>query len=80
MNMLDKTAKTAQDLTKNFNDFLTNAESLKPETADPALYNRLVDAVQEATNQNEDIAAFCERLSALGQDVVDLAKTLKLIA
>lgn len=83
MGMLDKTKEAAEKAQKEFSAKLksvySNADSLKPETADSATYDKLIAAVAEATAKNESIAAFEGRVKALGSGVVALAKTLGLL-
>ncbi len=50
-----------------------------PKTGTKEDYDKLVTAVETATNKNENIAALQMRLEALGQNVVSLAKTLSVI-
>ena len=43
-------------------------------------YDKLVEAVEEATAKNESIGAFGERVKALGKSVKKLATTLGVLA
>ena len=47
-----------------------------PEITDAETYNKLIKAVQEASQHNESIAAFKSRVEALGSAAVTLAKTV----
>lgn len=50
-------------------------ERLRPQLrASSADFEKLLVAVQEATQQNEDVAVFRERLKALGEGVLAVAK------
>jgi hypothetical protein len=84
MGMLDKTRKDAMKAQKEFkarlDDFYSKADSLKPDTADQADYDKLIEAVSEATAKNESIAAFETRVKGLGGEAMKLAKSLGLIA
>lgn len=84
MGMLDKTRKKAEQAQKEFlaklGDFYTNADTLKPDTADQETYDKLIQAVSEATEKNESIAAFEARVKTLGGEAVKLAKSLGFIA
>jgi hypothetical protein len=84
MGMLDKTRKDAEKAQNEFkaklDDFYSKADALKPDTADPAVYDKLIKAVAEATAKNESIAAFESRVKELGGEAVKLAKSLGLIA
>lgn len=84
MAMLNKTKIEAEKAQKAFseklNNFYTKAGELRPATADKALYDKLIEAVSQATAKNESIAAFETRIKALGTGVVALAKTLGLVS
>ena len=51
-------------------------ETLMPAGTDRATYDRLIAAVAEARERNEDVAQFRARLEAAGTEVVGLAKRL----
>lgn len=84
MGMLNKTKAAAEKAQKEFSEKLksaySNADNLKPDTADSATYDKLIFAVKEATEKNESIAAFEVRVKALGSGAVALAKTLGLLS
>ena len=48
--------------------------SLKPQITDQASYDKLIDAVNEATQHNENIGLLQERLEDLGDGVISVAK------
>ena len=56
-------ARTAADLA-----------ALKPQVSDPASYDQLIAAVQEATARNESLAQLQARVVALGDKAVAIAK------
>ena len=52
----------------------TDLEALKPKMSDPAAFEALVRAVQEATAANETKAQFLDRLKVLGEGVQRVAR------
>jgi hypothetical protein len=55
-------------------------ESLRPQIADQATYDTFIDAVKAATAQNESVAQFKTRITALGSEGLAVArKVLTLI-
>ena len=51
-----------------------NIEELRPQFAlEEAEFNKLIQAIETATSQNESIALFKQRLADLGEGVVKLA-------
>jgi hypothetical protein len=50
--------------------------ALVPDTTDPKVRDQLIDAVQAATQKNEDLAALETRLQQCGPAAVALAKTV----
>jgi hypothetical protein len=67
-----------QDLLKVTSE---DMESFRPKLADEdkAAFDKLVGAVQASSAQNESIALFRDRVTALGGEVLDLAGKLKLL-
>jgi len=53
----------------------TDVAALKPQIADKAAFEKLVQAVQESSARNESAAEFQSRIKALGEGVVKVAKT-----
>ena len=49
---------------------------LKPQTADTALYGRLIKEVKESTEKNENLAQLRSRLESLGKEGLALAKEI----
>lgn len=54
----------------------TDYEKLKPQVVDKELLDKLIQIVQEATNNNLSLAEFEERAKKLGEGVVVLAKDI----
>jgi hypothetical protein len=54
-------------------------DSLKPQITDKDSYEKLIKAVNEATQNNEDIALLKDRLEGLGKGVIDVAKKIYVI-
>jgi hypothetical protein len=52
-------------------------ESLRPRVSDPQALELLIQAVNESTERNEDIAQFKERINSLGKAVVRVAGEVK---
>jgi hypothetical protein len=52
----------------------SNLAALKPRISDPAAFDRLLAAVRASTAANESVAQLQDRLKALGQGVVKVAK------
>jgi hypothetical protein len=52
-------------------------ESLRPRVSDPQALELLIQAVNESTERNEDIAQFQERINSLGKAVVRVAGEVK---
>ena len=51
-------------------------EALEPKlSTDPATFNKLLKAVDEATQNNENIEEFTNRLKTLGKGVLGVART-----
>lgn len=50
----------------------TDLEKLRPKITDQAAYDQLIAAVTEATNRNESIAQFRERLEKLGSTTINV--------
>lgn len=48
--------------------------SLKPQITDQASYDKLIKAVNESTQHNENIGLLKERLEDLGEGVISVAK------
>ncbi len=53
---------------------LLDLESLKPQISDPAAFDVLLAAVQEASAHNESLAQVKSRIKTLGKGVVQVAK------
>lgn len=49
-------------------------QALRPKVSDQASFDKLVQAVEASTRQNESVAAFQSRVASLGKDVVAVAK------
>ena len=47
---------------------------LRPQISDEESFNKLIDAVQAATQRNESIAQLKSRIFTLGEDVIKVAK------
>lgn len=70
--------QTNQQLSDREMEVLTRTSldwtKLKPSTADPALYDRLINEVKESTEKNENLAQLRSRLESLGKEGLSLAK------
>lgn len=55
-------------------DTQIDLDSLRPQVSDQESFNKLIEAVQTATNQNESIAQLRERVVGLGEGVVKIGK------
>ena len=51
-------------------------EALRPQVTDKQTYDRLIEQVQQATANNEDLAQLKNRIETLGKEGVQLAKTI----
>lgn len=51
-------------------------DKLRPKISDKDLYDKLIAAIQEATNDNLALSEFQERLEALGEGAVQLGKDI----
>lgn len=51
-----------------------NLEQLRPQISDPDAFAKLVEAVQESTQKNENLAQLKARLEKLGEGVLRIAK------
>lgn len=49
-------------------------ESLRPRVGDGADFDKLIQAVDEATRNNENLAQLQQRITALGKGVIEVAK------
>jgi hypothetical protein len=49
-------------------------EKLRPNIGDEKTYNQLINAVNEATAKNENLAQLKDRLMVLGTDIIRTAK------
>jgi hypothetical protein len=49
-------------------------EKLRPNIGDEGTYNQLINAVNEATAKNENLAQLKDRLMRLGTDIIRTAK------
>ena len=49
-------------------------EKLRPNIGDEEIYNKLLNAVNEATTKNENLAQLQDRLKTLGTDIIRTAK------
>jgi hypothetical protein len=75
----DKTfQKTNQELADEELNVLMHTdidwESLRPRITNQATYDKLIRAVEEATQQNRDLALLKTRLQALGKETWELAR------
>jgi hypothetical protein len=62
------------DELKLLRDTEVDLESLRPQVSDDESFNKLIEAVQAATGQNENIAQLRERIESLGEGVVKVGK------
>lgn len=62
-----------KDHAQRINDYV-------PTITEQAVYDSLVKAVQDAARKNENVAAFEQRVMALGNAAVKLARTLGVLA
>jgi hypothetical protein len=80
----EKSAEKARELldaeVKAIMDEVARIGELKPKTADEETYNKLVEAVTEATNRNESIVTLKENVKKLGDSAVSLFKEMVGIA
>ena len=53
-----------------------NLDALKPRISDKEAFERLVAATEESTRRNESVAEFQNRVKALGEGVVKVAKQI----
>ncbi|SYZ71892.1 hypothetical protein TRIP_C20007 [Candidatus Zixiibacteriota bacterium] len=53
-----------------------NWESLKPKITNSETYTSLINAVQQSTKKNEDLAQLRARIENLGKDALKAARTL----
>ncbi len=51
-----------------------NMNKLRPQISDEASFNKLMEAVQAATQRNESIAELKSRIFTLGEGVIKVAK------
>lgn len=49
-------------------------EKLRPKIGDEETYNQLINAVNEATSKNENLAQLKDRLMVLGTDIIRTTK------
>ena len=77
----DQTEKELSEIEANvFLQTTIDWEALRPQVNDPAIYDKLIAAVNEATQRNESVAQLNSRLQQLGTEGFDLAqKVVKLI-
>ncbi len=52
----------------------SDLEKLRPKVSDETSYNKLIAAVEEATQRNESLAELKNRIEKLGTEVVRLGK------
>ncbi len=55
-------------------DTTVDLESLRPQVSDPEAFDKLIQAVNTATQRNESIAQISQRIKDLGEGVVKVAK------
>lgn len=55
-------------------DTTVDLESLRPRISDGASFDKLIDAVNQATKKNENIAQLKKRIVDLGSGVIQVAK------
>jgi len=77
--MADKAAKeTDEELSAQEASMLketgVNLEGLRPQVSDKASFDKLIEAVNAATANNESVAQLQNRLKTLGAGVVKVAK------
>jgi hypothetical protein len=77
--------KTEQELADEEVELLLETsidwEALRPKVTNAALYDQLISVVNEATQQNENIAQLRDRLKQLGKEGLALAKkVVKMLA
>lgn len=51
-------------------------ESVRPQIADDASFNKLIEAVNEATQRNEKLADLKKHIIDLGEEVIRVAKEI----
>jgi hypothetical protein len=51
-------------------------ESIRPQVTDEVIYDELIAAIVEATDQNEDLAQFKMRIENLGETVIKMGKNV----
>jgi hypothetical protein len=57
-------------------DTTVDLETLRPKISDGASFDKLIDAVNTSTQQNENIAQLKQRIVSLGSGVLQVAKTV----
>lgn len=67
-------AELAAEEAKLLSRTATNLATLRPRVSDKQAFDKLIEAVRESTSQNESVAELQNRLKALGETVLKVAK------
>lgn len=72
--ILDEELQTLLSMTRD------QLDELRPQVTDEETYNRLIEIVEEATRNNEQIAQFKARLMQGGSKLLKIGKTAALLS
>jgi hypothetical protein len=75
----DNGQKALDALKEQWKSDLGKIDEYVPKTGATTHYEKLIKAVQISTKKNENIAQLRDRITKLGESVVNLAKLLKVI-